>query len=179
MSYSAQSIRNICLLGHSGSGKTTLAESLLFVTGAIDRMGKTPDGNTVCDYDPEEVKRQISVSMAVAPVEYKGCKINVLDAPGNFDFAGEVVQALCAAALEGREVPPLPPLDRRMDTAARQFALALAHKGEKIACLEMRKHLAWYLKGVSYASDWKEQACRISTAGEFDRVVAGIKRDLR
>ena len=97
MSYSAQNIRNICLLGHSGSGKTTLAESLLFVTGAIDRMGKTPDGNTVCDYDPEEIKRQISVSMAVAPVEYKGCKINVLDTPGNFDFAGEVVQALCAA----------------------------------------------------------------------------------
>ena len=60
MSYSPDKIRNICLLGHSGSGKTTLAESLLFVTGAIDRMGKTPDGNTTCDYDPEEVKRQIS-----------------------------------------------------------------------------------------------------------------------
>ena len=97
MSYSPTNIRNICLLGHSGSGKTTLAESLLFVTGAIDRMGKTPDGNTTCDYDPEEVKRQISISLAVAPVEYKGCKINVLDAPGNFDFAGEVAQALCAA----------------------------------------------------------------------------------
>ena len=97
MSYTAQNIRNICLLGHSGSGKTTLCESLLFVTGAIDRMGKTPDGNTVSDYDPEEVKRQVSISLAVAPVEYKGCKINVLDAPGNFDFAGEVVQALCAA----------------------------------------------------------------------------------
>ena len=97
MSYSPDKIRNICLLGHSGSGKTTLAESLLFVTGAIDRMGKTPDGNTTCDHDPEEVKRQISISLAVAPVEYKGCKINVLDAPGNFDFAGEVAQALCAA----------------------------------------------------------------------------------
>ena len=97
MSYSPTNIRNICLLGHSGSGKTTLAESLLFVTGAIDRMGKTTDGNATCDYDPEEVKRQISISLAVAPVEYKGCKINVLDAPGNFDFAGEVVQALCAA----------------------------------------------------------------------------------
>ena len=81
MSYSPDKIRNICLLGHSGSGKTTLAESLLFVTGAIDRMGKTPDGNTTCDHDPEEVKRQISISLAVAPVEYKGCKINVLDTP--------------------------------------------------------------------------------------------------
>ena len=97
MSYSPTNIRNICLLGHGGNGKTTLAESLLFVTGAIDRMGKTTDGNTTCDYDPEEVKRQISISLAVAPVEYKGCKINVLDAPGNFDFAGEVAQALCAA----------------------------------------------------------------------------------
>ena len=84
----------------------------------------------------------------------------------------------CAAALEGRDVPPPPPLDRRMDTAARQFELALAHKGEKIACLEMRKHLAWYLKGVPYASYWKERACKISTPEEFYQVVSGIKRDL-
>ena len=84
----------------------------------------------------------------------------------------------CAAALEGRNVPPPPPLDRRMDTAARQFELALAHKGEKIACLEMRKHLAWYLKGVPYASYWKERACKISTPEEFYQVVSGIKRDL-
>ena len=84
----------------------------------------------------------------------------------------------CAAALEGRDVPPAPPLDRRMDTAARQFELALAHKGEKIACLEMRKHLAWYLKGVPYASYWKERACKISVAEEFYQVVSGIKRDL-
>lgn len=87
MSYSVQNIRNVCLLGHGGSGKTALAESLLYMTGALDRMGKSVDGNTVCDYDPEEVKRQISISLAVAPLEYKGCKINVLDAPGGFDFA--------------------------------------------------------------------------------------------
>ena len=97
MSYSPQNIRNICLLGHGGNGKTSLAESLLFITKAIDRMGKTPDGNTVCDYDPEETKRQISISLAVAPVEYNGCKINVLDTPGGFDFAGEVMEALRAA----------------------------------------------------------------------------------
>ena len=84
----------------------------------------------------------------------------------------------CAAALEGRDVPPAPPLDRRMDTAARQFELALEHKGDKIACLEMRKHLAWYLKGVPYASYWKERACKISVAEEFYQVVSGIKRDL-
>ena len=97
MSYSVQNIRNVCLLGHSGSGKTSLAESLLYMTGALDRMGRTADGNTVCDYDPEEIKRQISLGTAVAPVEYKGCRINVLDTPGAFDFAGEVMEALRAA----------------------------------------------------------------------------------
>lgn len=97
MSYSTQNIRNICLLGHGGNGKTSLAESMLFLTGAIDRMGKTVDGNTVCDYDAEEIKRQISISLAVAPVEYNGCKINVLDTPGYFDFSGEVMEALRVA----------------------------------------------------------------------------------
>jgi len=97
MRYSVQNIRNVCLLGHGGSGKTALAESLLYMTGAIDRMGKAVDGNTVCDYDPEEIKRQISISLAVAPLEFKGCKINVLDTPGGFDFSGEVMEALRAS----------------------------------------------------------------------------------
>ena len=97
MSYSVQNIRNVCLLGHGGNGKTALAESLLYMTGAIDRMGKAADGNTVCDYDAEEIRRQISVSTSVAPLEYKGCKINLLDTPGGFDFAGEVMEALRAA----------------------------------------------------------------------------------
>jgi len=97
MSYSVQNIRNVCLLGHSGSGKTALTESLLYMTGVIDRMGRAADGNTLCDFDPEEIKRQISISTAVAPVEYKGCRINVLDTPGAFDFAGEVMEALRAA----------------------------------------------------------------------------------
>ena len=97
MSYSVKDIRNVCLLGHSGSGKTALAESMLYMTKAIDRMGRAADGNTVCDSVPEEVKRQISLSAAVAPVDYKGCRVNVIDAPGAFDFAGEVMEALSAA----------------------------------------------------------------------------------
>ena len=97
MSYSTDKIRNVCLLGHGGNGKTSLAESMLFLTGGTDRLGKTPDGNTVCDYDPEEVKRQISISMASAPVKYRDHKLNVLDTPGNFDFNGEVCSALYAA----------------------------------------------------------------------------------
>ena len=97
MSNSVLNIRNVCLLGHSGSGKTSLAESLLYVTGAIDRMGRTVDGNTVCDYDAEEIKRQISLGTSVAPLDFSGCRINVLDTPGAFDFSGEVMEALRAA----------------------------------------------------------------------------------
>ncbi|MBE6914797.1 MAG: elongation factor G, partial [Ruminococcaceae bacterium] len=96
MNYESKNIRNVALLGHGNTGKTTLAESMLFMTGAIDRQGKITDGNTVCDYDTEEIKRQITISSAVAPVEYAGCKINVLDCPGYFDFAGEVSGALRA-----------------------------------------------------------------------------------
>ena len=95
--YTANSIRNVCLLGHSGSGKSALAESLLYMTGVIDRIGKNADGNTVCDYDPEEIKRNISISSALVPLDYKGCRINILDTPGGFDFSGAVVEALRAA----------------------------------------------------------------------------------
>ena len=95
--HTANSIRNICLLGHSGSGKTALAESLLYMTGAIDRIGKNADGNTVCDFDPEEIRRHISISTSVVPLDYKNVRINVLDTPGAFDFAGATVEALRAA----------------------------------------------------------------------------------
>ena len=94
MSYAADKIRNVCLLGHGGDGKTSLAESILFLTKGTDRLGKITDGNTVCDSDPEEIRRQFSISSAMAPVEYKGCKINILDTPGYFDFVGEVRQGL-------------------------------------------------------------------------------------
>ena len=94
MSYETKNIRNICLLGHGNSGKTSLAEGMLFATGAIDRMGKVSDGNTVCDYDAEEIKRQITISTAVAPVNFGGCKINILDCPGYFDFVGDALAAI-------------------------------------------------------------------------------------
>ena len=71
MAYTVDKIRNICLLGHGGDGKTSLAESLLYMTGGTDRLGKTADGNTVCDFDAEEIKRVISIQLALAPVEGK------------------------------------------------------------------------------------------------------------
>ena len=95
--YPSANIRNVCLLGHGGDGKTSLLESLLFMTKTTDRLGKIVDGNTVSDYDPEEIKRKISISAALAPIEFNNCKINVIDTPGYFDFAGEVYQALRVA----------------------------------------------------------------------------------
>ena len=97
MSYETKNIRNICFVGHGNSGKTSLAESMLFCTGAVDRMGKVADGNTVCDYDAEEIKRQITISTSVAPVNFGGCKINVLDCPGYFDFVGDALAAIRVA----------------------------------------------------------------------------------
>ena len=97
MSYTTDQIRNVLLIGHGASGKTSLAESMLYVTGAIDRQGKVADGTTVCDYDAEEQKRTISISTAVAPVYYDDHKINIIDTPGFFDFAGDVMTALAAA----------------------------------------------------------------------------------
>jgi elongation factor G len=97
MSYAIENIRNICLLGHGGTGKTSLAESILFLKGATDRLGKIVDGNTVGDYDPEEIRRKISVSLSVMHVEHEKYKINILDTPGYFDFSGEVNEALRVA----------------------------------------------------------------------------------
>ncbi len=91
-----KNIRNIALLGHGNNGKTSLAESMLYVTGAIDRMGKVADGNTVCDNDAEEISRQITISTAIAPVNFDACKINVLDCPGYFDFVGDVLCSIRA-----------------------------------------------------------------------------------
>ncbi len=92
-----QDIRNIVLLGHGGCGKTSIAEAALYLTKATDRLGKPSDGNTVCDYDPEEIKRGFSLSAAMAPVMWGDTKINFIDTPGYLDFEGEVVQAIRVA----------------------------------------------------------------------------------
>jgi elongation factor G len=110
--YPTDKLRNVALVGHGGAGKTSLAEALLFVTGTINRLGRVEDGTTTTDFDPEEARRQISVSLGLAPFEYEGCKITVLDAPGYADFVSDVAAALRAAdlvlfvvsAVEGVEV---------------------------------------------------------------------------
>jgi len=105
-------IRNVALVGHGSAGKTSLAEALLLTAGAIPRLGKVEDGTTVCDFDPEEQRRRISVSLALAPFEFDATKVNLLDAPGYADFIGDVSAAFQAAdialfvvsAVEGVEV---------------------------------------------------------------------------
>lgn len=92
--YSIKNIRNISLLGHGGSGKTSVAEAMLYVGKSSSRLGKVSEGNTVCDFESEEIKRGISISAAVAPLEWNNFKINVIDNPGFFDFEGEVRQSL-------------------------------------------------------------------------------------
>ncbi|RIK07360.1 MAG: elongation factor G, partial [Acidobacteria bacterium] len=98
-SYPTEQIRNVALIGHSGAGKTIVAEAMLLTSGAIARLGKVEDGSTVCDHDPEETKKGVSVSMALAPIEWRGFKINVIDTPGSPDFEGDVAAALRVADL--------------------------------------------------------------------------------
>lgn len=95
--YTTEKIRNIVLLGHGGSGKTSLAEAMAYLGGITSRMGKVTDGNTVSDYGKEEQKRHFSISASCIAIEWDGCKINLLDTPGYFDFVGEVEEAVSAA----------------------------------------------------------------------------------
>lgn len=92
--YTVDKLRNVCLMSHGGAGKTMLAEAMLFNTGVLDRFGRVLDGTTTTDFDPEEIKRKISINTAIAPCEWKDCKINIIDTPGYFDFVGEVKQGI-------------------------------------------------------------------------------------
>src|SRR5947208_5978168 len=111
-SFPAAKIRNVALVGHGGAGKTSLAEALLHCSGTINRLGRIEDGTTTTDFDPEEVRRGISLQLALAPFEHDGFKINLLDAPGYADFVADVQAALRVAdlavfvvsAVEGVEV---------------------------------------------------------------------------
>ncbi len=105
--FNTKSIRNIVLLGHGGSGKTSIAEAALYLAKATDRMGKVTDGNTVCDYDPEEIKRGYSLTLSMAPLSWNDCKLNFIDTPGFLDFQGEVCAGVRVAdaaiiALDGK-----------------------------------------------------------------------------
>ena len=95
--YQTDEIRNIALLGHSGSGKTTLTEAVLFSTGVTKRQGRVDDGNTVSDFDKEEIARKVSIGMTVVPTELSDIKFNIMDTPGYFDFVGETYGALRAS----------------------------------------------------------------------------------
>ena len=133
-----------------------------------------------------EVKKAVSIPViangdvfkptdAARILKYTGADMAMI---GRGVFGNPWLFAQCRAALEGREIPPMPPLSERCDTAVRQFELSAANKGEKIACLEARRHYAWYLKGVPHAGYYKEQIVKITTLADVYRVTAGIKRDL-
>ncbi|MBQ7821398.1 MAG: elongation factor G [Clostridia bacterium] len=95
--FTTKTIRNVALLGHSGDGKTSIAEAMLHVAGCSDRFGKVTEGNTVCDFDPEEIKRGYSLSTTIAPLVWNDVKINIIDTPGYLDFVGEVKEAVRVA----------------------------------------------------------------------------------
>ena len=92
--YAMEQMRNVVLLSHSGAGKTSLSEAMLFNSGAITRLGKVDQGNTTADYEPEEVKRKISIYLSLLPCEWRGFKVNVIDTPGYADFVTEVKSAV-------------------------------------------------------------------------------------
>ena len=117
-----------------------------------------------------------SPEAAVRILRYTGADMAMV---GRGVFGNPWLLQQCAAALAGEEIPPIPPLAQRCDTAVRQFEINAAHKGEKIACLEARRHYAWYLKGVPYAGYYKQLISSISTMEDIYRITAGIKRDLK
>ena len=142
----------------------------------------------VADWDCiRDVKQAVSIPViangdvfgpkeAVRILKVTGADMAMIGRPA---FGNPWIFQQCAAALAGEEIPPLPPLAQRCDTAVRQFELSAAHKGEKVACLEARRHYAWYLKGVPHSGYYKEQICKIETMEDIYRITRGIKRDLK
>ena len=120
--YGPDKIRNVALLGHSHDGKTTLAEAMLFVSGAVARMGSTDAGSSVLDFEPEEHKRRISINLGMAHLEHEGFKVNVLDSPGFLDFAGQVRSALTAADGALLVISPSPQLAVGTEVAWQQLS---------------------------------------------------------
>lgn len=95
--YKIENLRNVGIIGHSDSGKTALTEALLYYTKTTDRLGTCEDGNTISDYDKEEKKRRISLSLSIVPFEWNDIKVNLLDIPGYFDFIGEQIEGIKAS----------------------------------------------------------------------------------
>jgi elongation factor G len=95
--YKTKQLRNVVLLSHQGAGKTSLVESMLLATGVLNRPGRVEDGNTIADFDDEEIERQLSLNTAIVAVEWRDHKFNLLDTPGTFDFVGEIKQAIRVA----------------------------------------------------------------------------------
>ena len=154
-SYESAHIRNLALLSHQGAGKTSLAEAMLFLAGAVDRFGKVEDGNTVCDFEPEENERQISIVPALAFAEWKSAKVNLIDTPGYIDFAPEIEISLWAVdaavvvldGVAGVEVHtdrvyrqardrglPVAMFVNKLDKEHASFARTLAAIGEELDC---------------------------------------------
>jgi len=127
--YSGDAIRNVAVAGHQGAGKTSLAEAVLFDTGAIDRLGRVDDGSAKTDFDAEEQRRQISINLALAPAEWKGCKINLMDTPGYLDFQGEVGSAMRVADAAVIVVPGPSGVEVGAETA---WELATEHQLPKL-----------------------------------------------
>ena len=98
--YTTDKIRNVVILGHGGAGKTSLVESMAYLSGITSRLGNVAEGNTISDYDKEEIKRKFSISTSMVPIIWGDTKINILDTPGYFDFVGEAEEAAAAPAEE-------------------------------------------------------------------------------
>lgn len=145
--YTANKIYNIGIFGHGGEGKTTLTEAMLFNAGQTDRMGRVEDGSTTTDYDPEETRRTISISTAIAPIEWKDTKINLIDAPGFFDFYGEVVEAMTlsdsALIVVGAVSGPVVGVEKAMDMCKK------AKKARMMVVNQMDRENANFMKTYS------------------------------